>query len=194
MAGTPAYRRLPVAERREAILGAATALIAAAGYTGVSLEAFASAAGMTGPGLLHHFPTKEHLLVAVLERRDRLDAEASAGEAWPGTTVTDPAGARTVADQLVERNLGQREVIRLYAVLSAESLVPTHPAHEYFQRRLDDARRGLATHLLSWHPDPDAAAVELLSFLDGLQLNWLRDPDIDFRAVWRSFADRFFVA
>jgi hypothetical protein len=36
------------------------------------------------------------------------------------------------------------------------------------------------------------AAIELLAFLDGLQLNWLRDPAIDFLAQWEGFADRFF--
>ncbi|KAB2375050.1 hypothetical protein F9B16_26840 [Actinomadura montaniterrae] len=48
-------------------------------------------------------------------------------------------------------------------------------------------------YLLSWHPRPGLAAVELLSFLDGLQLHWLRDPGIGFLAQWELFADRFFV-
>ncbi|XVQ06382.1 hypothetical protein ACQP1W_27380 [Spirillospora sp. CA-255316] len=48
-------------------------------------------------------------------------------------------------------------------------------------------------YLLAWHRRPDLAAVELLSFLDGLQSYWLRDPDIDFLAQWEFFADRFFA-
>ena len=72
----PAYRRMRPAERREQILAAALSLIAVSGYDGVSLEDFANAAGITKAGLLHYFSSKEHLLVAVLERRDQLDQAA----------------------------------------------------------------------------------------------------------------------
>ena len=45
MASAPG-RRLPLAERREEILRAATELIAASGFKGVPLEAFATAEGL----------------------------------------------------------------------------------------------------------------------------------------------------
>jgi hypothetical protein len=48
--------------------------------------------------------------------------------------------------------------------------------------------------LFAWHPQRELATVELLAFLDGLQLNWFRDPSIDFTAQWEAFADRFFPA
>jgi len=32
----------------------------------------------------------------------------------------------------------------------------------------------------------------LLAFLDGLQLNWFRDPSIDFTAQWEAFAAHFY--
>ncbi len=184
-------RRLPPAARREEILDAATALIAASGFNGVSLGAFAAACGMTKAGLLHHFPSKEHLLVAVLERRDARDVAAVIGTDEP---ARDPAAARAVLTRLVERNLRQRPVVQLYTVLSAEALDPAHPAHDYFRRRLESSRALLAGRLLAWHPHPDGAAVELLAFLDGLQLNWFRDPGIDFVARWEAFASRFFRA
>ncbi|MDL4816479.1 hypothetical protein [Actinomadura opuntiae] len=62
------------------------------------------------------------------------------------------------------------------------SHVLSPPAHAMVER-----------YLLAWHPRPDLAAVELLSFLDGLQHHWLRDPGIDFLAQWDLFADRFFT-
>ncbi|WP_433153685.1 hypothetical protein ACQPZ8_21025 [Actinomadura nitritigenes] len=40
--------------------------------------------------------------------------------------------------------------------------------------------------------DAVLAAVEVFSFLDGLQLHWLSAPDIDFLPQWEFFADRFF--
>ena len=42
-------------------------------YLGMVQWAIAADAGLTTAGLLHHFPSKEHLLVAVLAERDRLD-------------------------------------------------------------------------------------------------------------------------
>ncbi len=184
---TSARRRLPPAARRAEILEAATELIATSGFNGVSLGAFAAACGMTKAGLLHHFPSKEHLLTAVLERRDERDVAAVIGGAEP---AAGPAAARDVVSRLVWRNLRQRSIVQLYTVLSAEALDPAHPAHDYFRRRLAASRVLLARQLFAWHPEPDRAVVELLAFLDGLQLNWFRDPSIDFTAQWEAFADR----
>ncbi|GGO22942.1 TetR family transcriptional regulator [Microbispora rosea subsp. aerata] len=189
MTPTQGRRRLPLAERREEILKAATELIAAVGFKGVTLEAFAAACGMTKAGLLHHFRSREELLIAVLERRDTLDLTTVVDTLEP---APDPAAARAVMTGFVRRNLAQRSLVQLYTVLSAEALDPAHPAHAYFQTRLRDGRAMLERYLLAWHPRPGQAAVDLLAFLDGLQLNWLRDPDIDFLAQWETFADRFF--
>ena len=187
---TPAARRrLPPAERREEILAAATELIAASGFNGVPLAAFAAACGMTKAGLLHHFASKDELLIAVLERRDALDAAAVTDRAEP---AADAAAARAMMSALVRRNLAQRSIVQLYTVLSAEALDPAHPAHGYFRQRLSYSRAMLERQVYAWHPRPGLAAVELLGFLDGLQLNWLRDPEIDFTAQWEAFADRVY--
>jgi AcrR family transcriptional regulator len=45
------------------------------GYHGAKLADIAKAAGVTEPGLLHHFPSKAHLLMEVLAERDRIDRE-----------------------------------------------------------------------------------------------------------------------
>lgn len=191
-AGVPARRRRSSpAVRRETILAAAAALIATSGYNGVSVESVARACGITRQLLLYDFPSKEHLLLEVLERRDRMDEAALLLE--EDEAATDPVAARAAMTRLVERNLGQRHLIQLYTVLAAEALDPAHPAHQYFRDRLRSTRAVLADRMLAWHPRPDAAAVELISFLDGLQLNWLREPGIDVRSQWADFADRFFL-
>src|SRR4051812_19245941 len=64
-----------------AIMDAAIPLFARHGYRGAPLAAVADAVAMTQPGLLHHFPSKQHLLLAVLEERDR-DGKRRLGEAW----------------------------------------------------------------------------------------------------------------
>jgi AcrR family transcriptional regulator len=180
-------RRYPPEVRRAEIIESATRLIATAGFNGVSLAQVAEASGMTNAGLLHHFASKTDLLIAVLDHRDELDV-AFVTEAM-GPMAGTPSVASTLAAlrRLVERNLGQPEIVRLYTVLSAEALDPAHPAHGYFDRRLSWGRRIFA-ETLAWYPDPDALAVRVLAFMDGLQLNWLRDPSIDFEAHWDAFA------
>ena len=54
----------------------AARLFAATGYRGTSLADVAQAAGLSNAGLLHHFPSKEQLLIEVLRRRDEADRAA----------------------------------------------------------------------------------------------------------------------
>src|ERR1700754_4744594 len=62
-------------ERREAILAAANELFAAQGFRGASLSAIAARVGLSEAGVLHHFPSKEHLLLELLDLRHERDAE-----------------------------------------------------------------------------------------------------------------------
>ena len=61
---------------RDHALDVAARLFAATGFRGTSLADVAHAAGLSNAGLLHHFPSKEQLLVEVLRRRDAADAAA----------------------------------------------------------------------------------------------------------------------
>jgi AcrR family transcriptional regulator len=62
-AGVPRSRRRA---RREEILEAAADLFATYGFHGVSIDDIGSAAGMSGPGLYRHFPSKEAILAEML--------------------------------------------------------------------------------------------------------------------------------
>ena len=186
-AQTARPRRLEASARRREIIEVGTRLIAERGYRGVSLDQIAEACGITKQGLLHHFPSKAELLVAILEHRDEVDL-AEAAEHLPRSQTK--AGFRDEIRSLAQRNLAQPGIVQLYAVLSSEALDPEHPAHEYFRRRLAWSRKLLREGAETWHPDPDGFAIEVLSFMDGLQLNWLRDPTIDFEARAMSFVDR----
>ena len=55
--------------RRQAILDAAVELFAARGYQGTGVAALADEVGMTAPGLLYYFGTKDDLVGAILDRR-----------------------------------------------------------------------------------------------------------------------------
>jgi AcrR family transcriptional regulator len=73
--------------RRAAILQAAASAFAERGFADTSMDDVAAAAGITRLIVYRHFPSKEALYVAVLERvRDRL-AEEGAGRGERGESV-----------------------------------------------------------------------------------------------------------
>ena len=164
------------AKRRE-IIDRAMTLFGEVGYRGASLREIAARCGISHPGLLHHFPTKESLLLAVLEHRDEVDS------VWLTAEDEDPvAGLRRLVE-VVERNVGRRPIVELYAVLSAEATSADHPAHEYFQDRY---RRTLAAVQATYERardlgalregvDPATPARQLVAVMDGLQVQWLLD-------------------
>jgi AcrR family transcriptional regulator len=169
--------------RRADIIERATEAFSTNGFHGSSQREIAAAVGLTQPGLVHHFGTKEELLEAVLEHKDEVQTEAFDNE-----HVLD--GLR----DLVEQNLAQPGLIRLHTTLSAESINPTHPGHAYFGARYHKAR-GLFSGLLrraqqdgqiAGDADPEALAVLIVAVMDGLQLQWLHDEDVDVRSAFDS--------
>jgi AcrR family transcriptional regulator len=178
--------RLTAAERRSQIVEVAMALIAERGFWATSLREVAEACGITVPGLIHHFASKEALLAEVLRRRDEVD-RAALTELFGGEG-TSLAG---VCRAIVARNATQPEVVRLFAVLQAESLDPDHPAHDFFVERQATTLRGLAARAPAGS-DGEALAQLVMAMMDGLQLQWLRDPDeVDMVGLFADFLDRY---
>ncbi|BBH67208.1 TetR family transcriptional regulator [Actinoplanes sp. OR16] len=191
--------RLPAAERRRQIIEVTTRLIGERGFWGLSTQDVADGCGLTVPGLLHHVGSKDNLLIAVLEHRDETDLRTLADElgvpadlVWtgrPGVTL------REVCAALVRRNAAQPEIVRLFAVLEAESLAPDHPAHRYFRLR----QRRILESLASIAPGDDAErpalAGQVIAMMDGLQIQWLREPAaISLVDAWEAAAERLFAA
>jgi AcrR family transcriptional regulator len=56
------------APRREQLLGAAAELFAARGYHAVGIDDIGAAAGISGPGVYRHFPSKQALLESLCDR------------------------------------------------------------------------------------------------------------------------------
>lgn len=181
-------RRLLPEERREEIVASATDLISRVGFNATTIDHFARAAGMSRPGLLHYFPSRDALLEAVLERRDGDVIEAVHRDA----TAQSPTQARKVLSDLVRVNVDRPELVQLFTILAAEALAPEHPAHDFFERRQAAATSLFAENIFHWHPEPVVAAVQVIAALDGLQLLWLRNPSIDLAVHWESFAEVFF--
>src|ERR1041385_4430257 len=61
-------QRMPAAERREMVLEAAVAELAAPGLAGTPTEDVARRAGISQPYLFRLFPTKKALFLALVER------------------------------------------------------------------------------------------------------------------------------
>lgn len=179
-------------ESKAAILAAARELFAKRGYRGTSLAAIAEAAGLSQPGLLHHFRSKNAVLLAVLASRDSADSSMSSpGPDAPGTGVID--GLAT----LVARNESDRQVVAMCSMLLGEAVAADHPAHEYFVRRYDEVRACLTQslrdaqreHALAPGTDPEALANVLIAVLDGLQFQWLLDESVDMRASYAALSE-----
>ncbi|MDA2803192.1 TetR/AcrR family transcriptional regulator [Nocardiopsis suaedae] len=185
--GTGRERRRPgyaPGGRRDAILDAALDEFAAGGYNGTSLAKVAERAGLTQQGLLHYFPSKQALLVGLLNRRDETDAAAAEDE---GVDLVE----------IVRRNVERRGIVQVYTVLSAESVTEGHPAQEFFHDRFDRLRTKLEKRLRDRHGDrlpsgvaPGDAAALLVAAMDGLQTQWLHDPEaVDMPRLVQVLAD-----
>ncbi|MEW2069770.1 TetR/AcrR family transcriptional regulator [Streptomyces sp. NPDC007346] len=165
-------------ERRAEILRATLEVIAERGYRGATLGAVAERVGLTQQGLLHYFPTKEALLVAVLEDRDRWDTGGGRGGGEEGAWGLGLLGS------LVEYNAMRPVIVRTFSALLGESVTEDHPAREFFTRRYTQVRAGMAATLRAEYGEtlpgglsPERAAVLLVAVMDGLQYQWLLDPE-----------------
>ncbi|HEX5331177.1 MAG TPA: helix-turn-helix domain-containing protein [Cellulomonas sp.] len=183
--------------RRQLILDEATALFGEVGYRAASLREIATRVGISHPGLLHHFPAKQTLLLAVLEHRDEVDAERFGLDHLQGVELL----RRMV--ELVAFNATRPGIVELYCVLSAESTAADHPAHGFFVARyarfvgqcvggFEGAR---AAGQLRPSIEPDAAGRAFVALMDGLQVQWLLDRDsVDMAAVLRATLAELLVA
>ena len=170
--------------KRAEILDTAMAVFGEVGYRGASLRDIAARCGISHPGLLHHFATKEALLMAVLEHRDQ--AAGTGPDRSPGTAEL------WHLVEVVAGNAAQPGIVELFATLSAEATAADHPAHAFFAARYGRVVDQLASAYRAAREsgelragiDPEVAARQLIALMDGLQVQWLYDPEgVDMAAV-----------
>jgi AcrR family transcriptional regulator len=177
--------RLAPHARRALIIERATELIAEGGYNTFTLLRLAEACEMTRRGIDHYFGSREEILIAVLQYRDELDIESLS----PHGTPDGESSTWAVLDDVVRRNITQPEIVRLYAILNAESIDPSHPAHRYFLERERAAKVTVANAARGWHENPEEFAAHVLALMDGLQVQWLREPQLDLLRLWQRAGD-----
>ncbi|MDJ0394639.1 TetR/AcrR family transcriptional regulator [Rhodococcus sp. G-MC3] len=183
------------AERKQRIVDAASDRFAADGYHKTAMTTIASDVGISEGGLLHHFPNKRHLLLAVAQHRFEASAQ------WWDSLPADAVGLATL-DFMVDatrRYLAEPGLIQLVVLVSAEAADPSSPAHEVYATRYRTAVASLGARLragvdhdgMDPEADYEAIARECLAISDGLQLQWvISDGQVDIVAGVRAHVAR----
>lgn len=182
------YAKTP--ERRQQIVDAAVEVFSSAGFHKGSIRDVAEKAGLSQAGLLHHYPSKEHLLEAVLTWRDS-ETRRLMGEPFP-------EGLDFLRGMIwaAEHNATTPELVELHVIVSAEGTSAEHPLRDYFVDRyasvLDLTRRAFERAATEGQVRPGvdcaSAARSLIALMDGLQIQWLLDRDhVDMAADLRRY-------
>lgn len=182
------------AQRSTDILDAATAVFATHGYRGGSLRDIARQLDVSLTSIVHHFGTKYELLEAVLERADTTTTGYQDFDFEAACTLHGVARATV---ERVRSSVERPELLRLFAILAAESSAPTHPAHEWFVVRYQRHAMALsqafaydqALGRINSDRDPDLLSRVLIGTWDGIQLQWLIDPSSDMESAMRAFLE-----
>jgi AcrR family transcriptional regulator len=169
-------------DRREEILQEASRLFGIDGFHGTSLTSIAQAVGLTEPGLLHYFPSKVSLLENVLEYRDRQDEEK-----YLALVQSESISLSRILDaleHLVSENQRRPGLVRLFTVLVGESIRVDHPSHDYFVNRYQRIRDIFNAYIADLDDgaipadlDVDQLSSLIFAVMDGLQIQWLLDPE-----------------
>lgn len=197
MATSPKRRTREATEARRAlILEAAIGLFGERGYYGFTIQELGKRCGLSNPGLLHYFPSKQDVLLQVLKELEVREAEFM--EPLVQRATREVAGHRsreavlTILRAMIARATSRPEIVRLMAEIQIESLNPSHPAHDWWQMR-DEGSRQFFTDLLRPHVKyPEIAARHLLALMDGLCAQWLRAyPTLSAVVEWDHALARF---
>ena len=174
----PRRRYAKTDAKRAEILQVALEAYATSGRQGPSLRSIAEAVGLSEAGVLHHFASKDHLLVAVLEARDAFHRDRYDLHTPDGVFELLAATTRTPG------------LVKLFVDMTAASADPEHPAAAFMQAhrtRAEALLRELLPNGSAWKARVLVAAAE------GLQIQWMRDPAVDvvgdLRCLFDSLAE-----
>ena len=178
---SPAKPKRVRRDRKDEILEKATALFGEYGFQGATLARIAEATGLTEPGVLHYFPSKVHLLQGVLEYHDRKEVER-----YSGILQKEKKSVFEIL-KLHQGVLIEEQktpgLIQLFVVLVGESVRSDHPSHDFFVERYRRVREMYVEQFLRMNQprfrrdvEPEKLATLILAVVDGLQIQWLLNP------------------
>jgi hypothetical protein len=99
-------------------------------------------------------------------------------------------------------NARRAGIVQAFVVLSAESVTDDHPARAYFEERYGNLRREVAQAFETMCAEAGVtapatvhmASASILAVMDGLQIQWLLDPQAVDLAEASAFAIESIVA
>jgi len=163
--------------RRQEILDRAIEVFADKGAGGTSLRAIAEAIGVSHAALLHYFGSREELLIEVLREDERRRNERPERKQIVGMMVS-----------AAERNVTIPGLVALYTSMLAGSLEADRDySREYFATRFARIRAELVELIAQGQQagtvradlEPAEMAALVIAASDGLQIQWLLEPDVD---------------
>ncbi|MFD4356884.1 TetR/AcrR family transcriptional regulator [Nocardia sp. NPDC058518] len=172
-------------DRRQRIVTVAQRLLTRNGWRNTSLAMIAREAGVSPAGLLHHFTSKNQLLHAVLDARDADDLQQAD---LRGDLIAE-------IEKVAERIQRSPELVGTFAVLLVENLQPEAPLHDRMLDRWNLAV-GIVTALIRHNQeigryradfDPGIRAVEIVAFINGMEISWLLDHSIPLTEVFAEY-------
>jgi len=164
------------AERRTQILDEMIRMVADHGVDASSLRSVADSLGITHAALRHYFPNRDELLLAVYREHEVREQGA-------------PDRMKSAIGDMRDSASRNREVpglVQLYTTLAADAVQEGHPAtREFMRERFTRLRADLAALIeadqASGRIRADLDPVDLASLSiaasDGLQVQWLLDPE-----------------
>ncbi len=193
--------RIPVEDRRRALVGAAIRVIAREGVPAATTRAIVAEAAMPLASFHYAFTSRDELLVAVIEQvteQERLAAEVrfrplAGTDPEPGGVPVGAPGrptGRPTVEQVVRAGLESyldllvADPLREQALLELSMYALRTPGLEHVvQAQYDTYRRAAAATLRSsveitgapWTVPLDDLAQLLVSVVDGLTTTWLSD-------------------
>ena len=173
--------------KREEILIRALEVVGRAGPRTAYLTDIAEAVGLTPAGLLHYFDSKEELFTEILRKRDEVDI----AQYWPQTAeAADLTQLRKGYVDAISHNAQVPGLVQLFTRMCADAPDPAHPAHRLFRERGEKLRAYFGSGIrklqasgdLDDRIDPEMMSRILQAVSDGLQLQWMIEPDVDMAA------------
>lgn len=180
---------------RAKIISVAVRHFARYGYGRSSLGRVAREVGISEAGLLHHFASKEELLLQVLRHNEEQYSQALAEAHLPNSGT----GYLELLVWCADRNVDRAGMVQLFVRMSAEATAEDHPAHTWFVERYQRLVDLIAAHLrigvdageLRAETDCFEVARELIAVSDGLQIQWLLSGrSFDLPAAYRAHVGR----
>jgi AcrR family transcriptional regulator len=168
---TPALDSPEAASVRDRLLNTAADLFYREGIRAVGVDLVVERTGVAKTSLYRHFPSKDELVAAVLERDDR-----NYWAYWDRIAdrfAEDPKAELTAHVRWIAQYIGRPE-FRGCAFLNAATEFPAadHPARQIALRHKAELRRrlGALTHRLGVN-DPATLADQLVLLIDGAYVN-----------------------